>query len=193
MEKKISKKEAVIFTVAVVVIMLLVGTVLIAVGAEQLSWIGIVVAGIAGVLFFCKETGEKLDLREKIRSFDITVPLMIFLMSWSLCTVASYIYGLIASRFSSVGANEKQFRPFVCSRDIPHIRGTHVPTVFTGNKQAHRQQMVLTYIPDIRIRTVPLLLQYAGDAQCLLRYDRISHMLPLYRKRSLHYYRAFPA
>lgn len=106
MEKKIPKKEAVIFTVSVVVIMLLVGTVLIAVGAEQLSWIGIVVAGIAGVLFFCKETGEKLDLREKIRSFDITVPLMIFLMSWSLCTVASYIYGLIASRFSSVGANE---------------------------------------------------------------------------------------
>lgn len=63
--------------------------------------IAILLGGVTGVLFYLWGK-KKLDLKRQIKEFSPVVPLMIFLLNWTGCNLGSSIYGMIASRFSSV-------------------------------------------------------------------------------------------
>lgn len=107
-KKKTTKTEAVIYTICIVGAMLLIGMIMIAVFGNEnriMSNLGTVSAGILAVILFRASTGERVDIREKLRGYDFSVPVMIFLLNWSMCSLISHFYGLIASNFTHTTPN----------------------------------------------------------------------------------------
>lgn len=65
--------------------------------------IAIILGGIVGVLLY--RAKYPIDIKGMASSFDITVPIMIFLLNFTACELASGLFGAIFSRFMTVKEN----------------------------------------------------------------------------------------
>ena len=88
-----------------VIVVLLLGALLSNAIGDVGSHIGIAAGGITGVVLYLLQE-RSLHLKEQLRSFDVTVPMMILLLNWTGCTLASSVYGMIAADLSSVTPHE---------------------------------------------------------------------------------------
>ncbi len=108
MEKKpfaTPKQYAVCSTILCVIIFLISGIIL------YMSGIGhdaaLLLGGITGlIMYLIKE--RSLHLKEQIQKFDVTVPLIFFLLNWTGSELASSVFGLIAGSFSSMDPGRDQ-------------------------------------------------------------------------------------
>lgn len=99
------KQYAVCSTILCVIVFLFSGIILYMAGLD--SHVAIFLGGITGlIMYLIKE--RSLHLKEQIQTFDVTVPIMFFLLNWTGSELASSVFGLIAGSFSSMDPGRDQ-------------------------------------------------------------------------------------
>ncbi|MBR3023529.1 MAG: CPBP family intramembrane metalloprotease [Oscillospiraceae bacterium] len=76
------------------------------------SNIALAAGGITGVILYLIPN-KTLDLKRQLKTFDITVPVMILILNWTACEIASSVYGMIACRFSSIEPDTNDFSSLI--------------------------------------------------------------------------------
>ena len=62
--------------------------------------LALLLGGIAGLVLY--KLKYPLDFSEQLRSFDMTVPIMMLILNFTACELSASLFGLIASRFMTV-------------------------------------------------------------------------------------------
>ncbi len=107
-------KQYAISSLIIVMIVFLLATVMSTMFIEDkyASRIGMLAGGITAVIMYLIPN-KTLDLKRKIKTFDVTVPLMILLLNWTSSEIVGSAYGMIASRFSSIKTDTTDFSSMI--------------------------------------------------------------------------------
>lgn len=97
------KQYAICSTIICVMIFIITGVILHSFGLPKRP--AMICAAVAAVILY--RAKYPLDPARLIKGFDVTVPVMTFLLNWTLCELCSSLYGRIASNFSAVEPNHK--------------------------------------------------------------------------------------